>query len=182
MSAGSTSVAPCFSCTSSACSMSASTASLKPKDCGHADARALQAVRIAGLRVVDQRLACAWRGRFISGSTPVKRAEQDRRIAHGAAHRTGSVLRVRNRNDAGAADQADRRLDADEAVSDDGQTMEPSVSVPIPIAARFAEIAGARAGTRARRDCDRARRDSSSGRRARSSRWSNGSSESSPTR
>ena len=76
------------------------------------------------------------------GSTPVMRAEQDGRVRHGARHRARGVLRVRDRNDAGAADQPDRRLDARRApFAPDGQTIDPSVSVPTPTAARFAAIA-----------------------------------------
>ena len=42
--------------------------------------------------------------------------EQDRRVAHRARQRPGGVLAMRDRQDAGAADQPDRRLDGDDAV------------------------------------------------------------------
>jgi hypothetical protein len=51
------------------------------------------------------------------------------------------VLRVRNRDDAAAADEAHRRLDAHEPAADDGLVIDPSVSVPTAIAQRSAAIA-----------------------------------------
>ena len=80
------------------------------------------------------------------------------------------------------ADQSDRRLDADEAVGA-GRTDDRSVGLGADADRR--EVGGdRRAGARARaaRHCDRGRRGSSPGRRGRSSRWSNASIGSWPTR
>ena len=49
-----------------------------------------------------------------SGSA--ERSQQDRRVRDGARHRAGGVLAVGDRDDAGAADQPQRRLDAHDAV------------------------------------------------------------------
>ena len=79
---------------------------------GHTDPRAAQTVRIEELRVVFLCL-CRLRDRVaLVGSG--QRAEENRRVSHAAAHRAGRVLAVRDRNDSGAADQAERRFDSDQ--------------------------------------------------------------------
>ena len=51
-----------------------------------------------------------------SGSAACQRAQQRCRIGNRAAHRTRRVLTMRDGNDSGAADEADRRLDPDDSV------------------------------------------------------------------
>ena len=142
MSAGSTSVAPCFFNRRSHCVHERvdrlAEAERLARD---ADPRAAQPGRIEELRVVGLRFAGAGRGRRIVGIDAGERAQQDRGVAHRARHRAGRVLAVGDGNDAGAAHRPDRRLDADDAVDDDGHTIEPSVSVPIAAAHRFAATA-----------------------------------------
>ena len=82
----------------------------------HADARALETVGIAILRVVGLRFAGARRRRRVVGIDAGQRAQKNRRVAHRAAHGPGAVLAMRNRDDAAAADQAHRRLDSRQAV------------------------------------------------------------------
>ena len=86
-----------------------------------------------------------------------RRAESPRRDR--ARHRAGGVLRVRDRDDPGAAHEPDRRLDADEPHAADGHTIEPSVSVPIAGRAEARRDRGRRARARAARRCGRARTD-----------------------
>ena len=110
------------------------------------------------------------------------RAQQDGGVGHGARHGSGGVLAVRDGDDAGAADEAHGRLDADDAVrSTTGRRWSRRSRCrrrrrkdwrPRPRPIRNSS----------RRDCGRARRDCASGRRGRSSRWWNGSSGSWPTR
>ena len=64
----------------------------------------------------------------------------------------------------------------------DGQTIEPSVSVPTPTVARSADDADARARSSSRTGCGRARTPCWSGRRCRSSRSTRARTGSSPTR
>ena len=81
-----------------------------------ADPRALQAVRRRGTACsrVFARVGRRRRGR-VADVDAGHRGQQDRRVAHRARHRAGGVLRVRDRDDARAAHQADRRLHAHEA-------------------------------------------------------------------
>jgi len=83
---------------------------------GHADPESLDALA-ERLRVVDRGAARSRRAlrRRVGGVRPGNRGQQDRRVGHRAAHRAGGVLRVRDRDDARAADEADRGLDADES-------------------------------------------------------------------
>ena len=79
---------------------------------GKADPRALEAGGVQVGRVVALRVRSR---RCRGGIVDVRaghRGQQDRRIAHGARHRAGRVLRVRDRDDAGSAQQPDRRLHA----------------------------------------------------------------------
>ena len=81
-----------------------------------ANPRSLQAFRIEELSVIIKhfpltRCSC---GIFRVGSR--ERPEKNRGVPNCACHGTGRVLRVRNRNDSIAADQADRRFDADDTV------------------------------------------------------------------
>ena len=77
----------------------------------HANLRALQAFRVKVARVVDERLALAPRRGGVLGIHSRQRAQQNCRIRDSACHRTRAVLRMRNRNYAGAAYQTHRRLD-----------------------------------------------------------------------
>ena len=79
-----------------------------------ADSRAAETVAIEGRRVVGERVAGARRGRVVARVDAGEHAKQNRRVANGARHWPGGVLAVRDRNDSRAADQAERRLDADE--------------------------------------------------------------------
>ena len=78
------------------------------------DSRAAQPVGVERAGVVGWPLHI--RGRRIERVGGGQHVEQDRRVAHGAGQRAGGVLAVRDRDDAGAADQPDRRLDRDQAV------------------------------------------------------------------
>ena len=109
---------------------------------------AVAAVRIEELRVVgrDARPSLAHRRRARRRIARVlgaagNRVQQRRGVRNRPAVRADGVLAVRDRDDARAARESDRRLDADHTVRVPGQTIEPSVSVPSPAAQRLAEIA-----------------------------------------
>ena len=81
-----------------------------------ADARPRQSVGVEIRRVVAQPVRLGVRGGRIPRVGTGQHPQHDRGVAHGARHRSRGVLAVRDRDDAGAADEADRRLDADDAV------------------------------------------------------------------
>ncbi len=82
----------------------------------HADAGAAQPLGIQKLRVIGSSARAAAGGRGILGVLARHRTEQGSGIGYGSRHRTGSVLAVRDRNDAGAAHQSERRLDANDPI------------------------------------------------------------------
>ena len=173
MFAGSTIIAPCVFMSAIAASASAiGGRAVAEQPIAHdADARAFQAVGVERRRVVA--LRPSRRVAVVAASLAIgagHRAEQRRGVGDGARHRARRVLAVRDRDDAAAADQAERRLDADERV-DVRRRHDRAVGLGADRDRR--EVRGdrrARARARAGRDCDRARTDSSSGRRVRSSR------------
>ena len=89
-----------------------------------ADARAVEALGIEKARVVGGNFPARRSGRGVGGIGACERAEKRGSIGDRAAHRPRGVLVVRDRDDAGAADQSDRGLDADDTVgrggADDG--------------------------------------------------------------
>ena len=149
----------------------------------HADARAAQAAR-RRRPSRSRRRACPgsrpWRRR--AESTPAMAPSRRAASRHGAAHGARRVLAVRDRDDAGAADQAERGLDAHDAVGvRRGRRWSRRSRCRWP----------ARTGWRRRpppspswirRGCGRARRGSGTGRRARSIRSTSGWSGCWPTR
>ena len=82
---------------------------------GHADPRAAQAGRIEERGVVRRDVARGGGGRAVARIGAGQRAEQRRRVGHGAAERAGGVLGVRDGDDARPAHQPDRRLEAHDA-------------------------------------------------------------------
>ena len=82
----------------------------------HADAGGPESRRVKKLRVIRMRLSIAGLGRVVARVHAGQRSEQDRRVSNSARHRSGSVLTVRDGNDAGAADQSQRRFDSHNAV------------------------------------------------------------------
>ena len=82
-----------------------------------ADARAFESGGVERARVVGRRRPSRRGGRRIRPVDAGHRGEQRRGVGDGACHRTGGVLAVRDRHDAGAADEPERGLDADEAVA-----------------------------------------------------------------
>ena len=106
------------------------------------------------------------------GSTPVACAEEHRgRVATRPADRADRVLVGRDRNDAGSADEPHRRLVPTTPCSCEGQTIEPSVSVPSAAAAEMADAATPDPELEPH-GFDRGRSGLSFGRRRHSSRWS----------
>ena len=83
------------------------------KSAGDADPRALQGARFEEPRVIAAgRRTAGLRGRVVGiRRRPLERAEQDRRVRHGAGQGPRRVLVRRDRDDAVAADPPDRRLD-----------------------------------------------------------------------
>ena len=84
----------------------------------HRDVRSLQRVGVEELRVVAEALAGreAGRGRRVLLVGAGEDAEQLGRVGHRPRHRAGGVLIGGDRHDAVPADEAERRLDAGEAV------------------------------------------------------------------
>ena len=80
-----------------------------------AHAQALQRVRVEPLLVIEDRLADAVRRRRIAVVATDHRRQHRRGVGHRARHRPRGVLAAGNRNDAVAAHQAHRRLQADKA-------------------------------------------------------------------
>src|SRR5437763_1096954 len=70
---------------------------------------AAAATKLARRKLQVQRRGVAWIG-------PGERIEQDRGVAHRPGQRTRGVLAVRDRQDAGAADQPDGWLHRDDTV------------------------------------------------------------------
>ena len=87
---------------------------------GHADLGALQPGRVEQRRVIRRGMVPACGGDGVGGVDAGERAEQDRSVADGAGNRASRVLSLRNRNDAGATYQTDRRFDADHAADRGG--------------------------------------------------------------
>jgi len=81
---------------------------------GDADPRAAEPILVDERRVV--RLDVGSRGPGVPFVRAGQRRQQRCRVGDGPGHRPRRVLRVRDRDDAGSAHEADRRLDADEAV------------------------------------------------------------------
>ncbi len=81
----------------------------------HADARALQSVRFQPRVIVEGDVPGRVGGGRIGGVATGQCRQQQRRVRHAAGHRSGGVLAERDRDDAVAADQADRRLQPDHA-------------------------------------------------------------------
>ena len=82
----------------------------------HADAGAAQAVGVQEAAVVAEGVAAAVGGGRVAWVDPGHRAEDGGGVGHGPGHRAGHVLAVGQRDDAGAAGQAEGRLDADQGV------------------------------------------------------------------
>ena len=93
----------------------------------HADARAVQSVRVQELRVVGGNVRrarpappaerhAAGRGIASVAGSALDDAQHRRRVGHGARVRTHRVLDVRDRHHARAAGEPDRRLEAHHAV------------------------------------------------------------------
>ena len=79
----------------------------------YAQARALQSRGFEKRGVSGAGLAG---GRGVPGIDAGERAEQHRRVRHGPRHRPGRVLAVGDRNNAGATDKTQRRLDAHQRI------------------------------------------------------------------
>ena len=79
-----------------------------------ADAGPLEPVRVEERGVVRRDPALAPLSRGITGIDSREHAEQDRGVGHSAGHRARRVLAVGDGDDPRAADEAKRRLDADE--------------------------------------------------------------------
>ena len=77
----------------------------------HTNARAFQPVEVERPGVIGERFTAARAGCFIARVNSRQRSQQNRRVGYRPAHRAGSVLAVRNRNDSGATDQTERRFD-----------------------------------------------------------------------
>ena len=150
---------------------------------GDADPRAAQAGRVEELRCsparrARRRASVAAVARVGAG----QRAEQMPRHRRRCGHRARRVLGVGDGNDAGAADQADGRLDADDAA---GATTGRRSSRRSRCRGDRAEVGRHRRGRSrswSRTGCGRARTGSGTARRGRSSRWTSGSSGCWPTR
>ena len=82
----------------------------------NSDARAFQTRGIEKPSVVRHSLAATFRRGAVIRIDSGQRAEQGGGIRDSARHRAGSVLRMSDGNNSGAAHQAQRRLDADNAV------------------------------------------------------------------
>jgi hypothetical protein len=82
----------------------------------HTNARAFQPVEVERGGVVGKRFAAARPGCLITLVNSRQRAQKDRRVGYRPAHRAGSVLAVRNRNDSGATNQTQRRFDPDQRI------------------------------------------------------------------
>ena len=91
---------------------------------GHADPRSFEAARIERLGVVGDGRSLVVHGGFVGWVGCGEHSQQDRRVANSPGHWAGGVLRMRDRDHAGPANQADSRLDPHDAVSrgwaDDG--------------------------------------------------------------
>src|SRR4029453_10743706 len=81
-----------------------------------ADRLALKGVIVEELRVVGEGMTDLSSGRAIVRVDAGGGAEEDRSVGHVARQRTGRVLLGADRNDACAAPQTERGLDADDAV------------------------------------------------------------------
>src|SRR5688572_19799985 len=80
-----------------------------------AEARAAQAVCIKESRVISDGPAAAFASDRIPAVVTCQCAQKDRGVRDCARHWTRRVLACRDGNDAGAADQTERGLDADDA-------------------------------------------------------------------
>jgi hypothetical protein len=81
----------------------------------HADPRAFECLRIECGHIVRRVLGDVCRGAVARVGTD-QGLQQQGRIGDAARHRPGGVLAAADRHDAGAADQADARLDPDQAI------------------------------------------------------------------
>ncbi len=116
----------------------------KKEFASHADASALKPLGVEMTRVVLVDMSLRVRRCLVIGIGHGKNREEDGRVTDGTSHWAGGVLCVRNRDNSGAANQADRRFDAHEVLCiDDGLRMDPSVSVPMATAQRLAATAAA---------------------------------------
>ena len=94
----------------------------RPEQVRHdADARALQRVRAQQLRIAPRNALDAEGGDGISRVVAGHDVEQQRCVRHRARDRADLVLRQAVRNDAGPADEAAGRADADEIVGGGGR-------------------------------------------------------------
>ena len=64
--------------------------------------------------------------------------EHDCGVGNGSRQRPGGVLRKRDGDDTGAADQPPRGTNAEQAIGEDGERMEFTVSEPVPTVAKLA--------------------------------------------
>src|SRR6266550_1878342 len=80
------------------------------------DSRSSQSFRVERASVINSRLTFARESSAVGGIDAGENRQQERRVSDGARHRPGGVLAVRNRNDSRSAQQAERWLDAHEAV------------------------------------------------------------------
>src|SRR5437660_9881483 len=72
----------------------------------HADARSLKSIHVEKLRVISVGLALALCGSGVFRIDSSKRAQHDGGIPQRSAHRSRTILTMRNRNDPGAAHQS----------------------------------------------------------------------------
>lgn len=147
----------------------------------YAESGAAQARGIQTGRVVWSGAVQAGDGIGSSGSGPARAFRRSAASRTVRAMGAGGVLGSGNRDDAAPADQADGGLTPTMPLTEDGLTMEPSVSVPTAAAARLEATATATVNS-IRMRCGQGHRDFGSDPRANSSHWWTGWIENSPTR
>ena len=106
-----------------------------------ADPGAAQAVGVEEAAVVAVAVALGVGGGRVAGVDPGHGPEHGGGVGHGAGHGAGHVLAVGDRDHARAAGQPRVGLIPTRALCEEGQTIDPSVSVPSETAARLAAAA-----------------------------------------